>query len=110
MPLRDGCRQTTVKPTRTNRAEKELDMAKTEEVLSEGVKVLAEVRAVSAGARVGLAVVGILQVAFAFLAFWDLARRDPDEVLGPKPVWIPVILVNWIGPAAYYLFGIRHRR
>ena len=57
--------------------------------------------------RVGLAVVGVIQVAFAFLAFWDLAHRTADEVKGPRPAWIPVILVNWIGPAAYFLFGIR---
>lgn len=85
-------------------------MAKTKEVLSQGAKALAEVKAVSAGARVGLAILGVVQVVFAFLAFWDLAHRDPDGVVGPKPVWIPVILVNWIGPATYYLFGIRHRR
>ena len=58
--------------------------------------------------RVGLAVVGVIQAAFAFLAFWDLAHRAAADVKGPKPVWIPVILVNWIGPAAYFLFGIRH--
>ncbi|SIT69539.1 PLDc N-terminal domain-containing protein [Microbacterium sp. RU33B] len=61
----------------------------------------------SAVARVGIAVVGIVQVAFAFLAFWDLGHRRAKEVRGPKPVWIPVILVNWIGPAAYFVFGIR---
>ena len=59
--------------------------------------------------RIGLAVVGVIQVVFAFLAFWDLAHRAADEVKGPKPAWIPVILVNWIGPAAYFLFGIRRR-
>lgn len=58
-------------------------------------------------AKAGLGVLGLVQVAFAFLAFWDLAHRDQDEVRGPKPVWIPVILVNWIGPASYFLFGIR---
>ncbi|WP_100811452.1 MULTISPECIES: PLDc N-terminal domain-containing protein [unclassified Microbacterium] len=85
-------------------------MAKTEEVLSQGAKVLAEAKAISVGAKVGLAVVGVVQLAFAFLAFWDLAWRNEKDVVGPKPVWIPVILVNWIGPAAYFLFGIRHRR
>lgn len=64
----------------------------------------------STGARIGLGLVGLLQVAFAFLAFWDLARRPEDEVRGPKPAWIPMILINWIGPAAYFLGGIRHRR
>lgn len=57
--------------------------------------------------RVGIALVGVAQVAFAALAFWDLALRSPKEVRGPKPVWIPAILVNWIGPAAYFVFGIR---
>lgn len=62
---------------------------------------------VSPGAKFGLGILGLVQVVFAFLAFWDLAHRDADEVRGPKPVWIPAILVNWIGPASYFLFGIR---
>jgi len=62
----------------------------------------------SAPARVGLGLLAVVQAAFAFLAFWDLAHRRPDEVRGPKPAWIPAILVNWIGPAAYFVFGIRH--
>ncbi|MCH6229181.1 PLDc N-terminal domain-containing protein [Microbacterium sp. CFH 31415] len=57
--------------------------------------------------RAVLGLVGLVQVAFAFLAFWDLAHRDAAEVRGPKPAWIPAILVNWIGPASYFLFGIR---
>ena len=64
-------------------------------------------KVVSVPGRVGLTVVGILQVAFAFLAYWDLAHRNEREVKGSKPLWIPVILVNWVGPAAYFLFGIR---
>ena len=57
--------------------------------------------------RVALGLVGIVQAALAFLAFWDLAHRDADEVRGPKAAWVPAILVNWIGPASYFLFGIR---
>ena len=59
-------------------------------------------------ARVGIVIVGIVQVAFAFLAFWDLAHRRPNEVKGPKVAWVPVIPINWVGPAVYFLFGIRH--
>lgn len=62
---------------------------------------------VNPAAKLGLGLVGLVQVAFAFLAFWDLAHRDPDEVRGPKPAWIPAILVNWIGPASYFLWGIK---
>ena len=66
--------------------------------------------ALSTGAKFGLGIVGVVQAAFAFLAFWDLAFRDSSEVRGPKPAWIPAILVNWIGPAAYFLVGIKHKR
>ncbi len=57
--------------------------------------------------KAAMGVVGLVQVAFAFLAFWDLAHRDAAGVRGPKAAWIPAILVNWIGPASYFLFGIR---
>lgn len=43
----------------------------------------------------------------ALLAFRDLAKRDAHEVRGGKGAWIPVILINWIGPVTYFLFGIR---
>ncbi|KHK97853.1 hypothetical protein LK09_10330 [Microbacterium mangrovi] len=59
------------------------------------------------GQRVGFGILTVLQLTFAFLAFWDLAHREADEVTGKKAAWVPVILVNWIGPAAYFLFGIR---
>lgn len=61
----------------------------------------------SPATKTGLGLIGIVQAAFAFLAFWDLAHREARSVRGAKPVWIPVILVNWIGPASYFLFGIR---
>lgn len=57
--------------------------------------------------RIALVPVAIVQIAFALLAFWDLAHRSDAEVRGPRPAWIPAILVNWIGPAAYFVFGIR---
>lgn len=62
---------------------------------------------VSPAGKAALGVLGIVQVAFAALAFWDLAHRAENELRGPKPAWIPVILVNWIGPAAYFVFGVK---
>jgi hypothetical protein len=61
----------------------------------------------SPAAKTGVGIAGLVQAVFAFLAFWDLAHRDAKTVRGPKPVWIPVIAINWIGPASYFLFGIR---
>ena len=60
---------------------------------------------ISVPGRIGLVIVGTVQVVFAFRAFWDLAHRSADEVRGPRLAWVPAILVNWIGPAAYFLFG-----
>lgn len=56
-------------------------------------------------ARVGIVVAGTVQVSLAVLAFTDLAGRPKEEVNGPKPAWIPVILVNWFGPLTYFFFG-----
>ena len=64
-------------------------------------------RELTPAGRTALTLAGIVQAAFAFLAFWDLAHRDAEGVRGPKPLWIPAILINWIGPASYFLFGIR---
>jgi hypothetical protein len=52
--------------------------------------------------RIVFGIFGIVQFALAFLAFWDLAHRPAGQVHGPKPAWIPVILINWIGPIAYF--------
>jgi hypothetical protein len=57
---------------------------------------------VSAGRRIGFGILGLVQFALAGLAFWDLSHRPAAQVRGPKPIWIPVILVNWIGPLAYF--------
>ena len=45
-------------------------------------------------------------MAWAFvIVLTYLARRSREEIRGPKQVWIPVILVNWIGPAVYFIFA-----
>ena len=61
----------------------------------------------SQGQQVGITVGALVQIALAAWSFVDLARRAPSEVRGPKGLWVPVILVNWIGPAAYFIFGRR---
>ena len=55
--------------------------------------------------QAGMIIGGLLQAALAIWAFVDLARRSREEIRGPKQVWIPVILVNWIGPAVYFIFA-----
>ena len=57
---------------------------------------------IAPGRRVVTGLFAVVQLALAFLAFWDLTHRPADQVRGPKPAWIPVILINWIGPLAYF--------
>jgi hypothetical protein len=53
-----------------------------------------------------VAVVAVQAVSAAF-AFRDLARRDDDEVRGPKLLWRVIIGVNPGNSLAYWLFGRR---
>lgn len=57
---------------------------------------------IDVGGRVVSGIAGLVHVALAFLAYWDLAHRPASQVRGPKAAWIPVILVNWIGPLSYF--------
>lgn len=52
-------------------------------------------------------VLGVLQVTIAALAWTDLARRPREQIAGSKRGWALGICVNFIGPAAYFVFGRR---
>lgn len=64
-------------------------------------------KAMTPGAKIGMSILAVLQIAFAAAAFWDLSKRSPNELNGSKAGWAPALLINWFGPAAYFLFGIR---
>ena len=49
--------------------------------------------------------VSLAQVALTAAAYRDLAKRPAEEVDGPKFVWGIALLVNWIGPIAYFAKG-----
>jgi hypothetical protein len=50
----------------------------------------------------------LLQLTLMALALVDLVRRTDKEVNGPKWAWaFIVVLVNIIGPIAYFLIGRR---
>lgn len=59
--------------------------------------------------QVGGIISATIQLALAATAWTDLARRPADEVNGPKPMWAVIILVNFIGPVSYFIFGTRRR-
>jgi Phospholipase_D-nuclease N-terminal len=58
--------------------------------------------------QAGAVILGLLQAVFAALAAWDLAHRPAEDVRGPKAAWIAALFINWLGPASYFLFGIKH--
>ncbi|GAA1734117.1 PLDc N-terminal domain-containing protein [Microbacterium paludicola] len=64
-------------------------------------------RNVSPLAKVALALVGLVQIGLALAAFSDLWARPATQVRMTKPAWIPIILINWIGPLAYFVGGVK---
>ncbi|WP_309069023.1 hypothetical protein [Microbacterium sp.] len=67
----------------------------------------------AAGKTVGLAgkaalsLVGLVQIGLALAAFSDLWARPAKQVRLTKPAWIPIILINWVGPLAYFVGGVK---
>jgi hypothetical protein len=57
--------------------------------------------------RAGGIVSAVIQLALAAAAWRDLAKRPAEQVRGPKPLWAAVILVNFVGPLSYFVFGRR---
>ena len=57
--------------------------------------------------RVAVVALGVAQVALAGAAYRDLARRRPKELHGSKTFWRVALLVNWVGPIAYFRYGRR---
>ncbi|WP_454043039.1 PLD nuclease N-terminal domain-containing protein [Cellulosimicrobium sp. Marseille-Q8652] len=57
------------------------------------------------GQKIAVGVIGAVQVALTTAAYRDLARRPADEVNGTKLAWGIALLVNWVGPIAYFLDG-----
>jgi hypothetical protein len=55
--------------------------------------------------RAVVVVLGSVQVALLAAAEFDLARRTPDQVRGPKVAWQLVCLINTIAPLLYFWRG-----
>ena len=57
--------------------------------------------------RIGVVVLGTIQLTLLLVAQIDIARRPAAEVNGPKAVWRVVCLVNFVGPLSYFRWGRR---
>ena len=57
------------------------------------------------GQKIAVGVVGAAQVTLTAAAYRDLLRRAAEQVNGTKLAWGLALLVNWVGPIAYFLDG-----
>ena len=55
--------------------------------------------------RKAIVCAAVVQVSLALTAWWDLAHRPTEGVRGSKRLWAVAILVNFVGPIAYFVSG-----
>jgi hypothetical protein len=56
-------------------------------------------------ARVGMVVVGAIQLTLLLAAQRDISRRPAEQIRGSKTMWRLATLINFIGPGSYFAFG-----
>lgn len=59
----------------------------------------------SACQKIGVVVMGTMQVGLLAYGLWDLAHRKAEEVRGDRRLWAGLMFINWIGPLAYFAYG-----
>ena len=55
--------------------------------------------------QVAIVGVGAIEVVLTLSAAADLVRRPADQVRGPKLAWAAALVVQPVGPIAYWLVG-----
>ena len=55
--------------------------------------------------QVAIVGVGAVEVVLTLSAAADLVRRPADQVRGPKLAWAAALVVQPVGPIAYWLVG-----
>ena len=59
--------------------------------------------------KTAIVLLGTLQVILMAAALWDIHHRSTDEIYGSKRTWKVAAFLNFIGPAAYFLFGRKNQ-
>jgi hypothetical protein len=62
-------------------------------------------RALSTRQRLAVVAATFVQLGLLVAALADLRRRAPDQIKGPKRMWVALAFVNFVGPLAYFAFG-----
>lgn len=61
----------------------------------------------TSGQQAAVLTLASVQLSLAVTAWMDLATRPAGKVTGRKAVWAAIIAVNFVGPALYFVKGIR---
>jgi hypothetical protein len=64
-------------------------------------------RDLSRGRQIAVLAGAVVQITLAVTAWRDLAKRPAATVNGPKPLWVALIGINYVGPIAYFIVGRR---
>ncbi len=57
--------------------------------------------------RRAICVAGAVETVMTGAALFDLSRRSPLAVRGPKPAWVIAAFVQPVGPISYFVWGRR---
>ena len=52
-----------------------------------------------------IVIAGAVQLTLLAAALFDISRRPPEQIKGPKPLWVGISFINTIGPLTYFFFG-----
>ncbi len=58
-----------------------------------------------AGQKVGVVIMGLIQISLFVAAWRDLSGRSAKKVNGNKKVWRGALFLNIVGPLAYFFKG-----
>jgi hypothetical protein len=61
----------------------------------------------SHGQQRAIVAAGVVQNSLLAAAWIDLYRRPAERVNGNKRLWAAGVLVSWVGPLSYFVFGRR---
>jgi hypothetical protein len=64
----------------------------------------------STAQRSATVVGAVVQLTLLAAAQIDIGRRSSDEIRGSKLMWRLIVLINFIGPFAYFAVGRRKER
>jgi hypothetical protein len=61
----------------------------------------------TSGQKLSAAAAIVVQLMLLTAAQLDISRRPSEGINGNKKLWRAVVFINYFGPLAYFIFGIK---